>query len=177
MRKPLTAFLVLMLISISAVADQDMIAQLSSSDLASSGNVYTALEPLGQIRARLSATVQDRQILEVTCNLFKSIVPSEGLADLPRPDWSALSVTFSVRPADRQGLGPYISLKVPLGGPPGVAWEQTWAEFHFDSRGTVSRRITRQVRDPVPNATVHTSRDWKIGAGITAEAALAQPRK
>jgi hypothetical protein len=175
MRRHLTAFLVLTLTSMSAVADQDMIARLASSD-----NVYTALEPLGQIRVRFSAIAQDRQTLELDCNLFKATVPSEGLADLPRPDWSALSVTFSVRPAGqgRQALGPYISLQVPLSGPTGVAWEQTWAVFHFDSQGILTRTIRRSVPDPVLERTTHhTSRDWKIGAGITAEAALNQPRK
>lgn len=173
MRKHLPAFLVLMLTSMSAVADQDMIARLAGSD-----NVYTALEPLGQIRVRFSATAQDRQTLLLDCNLFTATVASEGLVDLPRPDWSALLVTFSVRPADGRSQGPYISLKVPLGGPPGVAWEQTWAEFHFDSQGKVSRRITRSVPDPVLSRTTHhISKDWKIGAGITAEAALNQPRQ
>jgi hypothetical protein len=174
MQKHLTGFLVMVLTSLSAVADQDMIAQLASSD-----NVYTALEPLGQIRVRFSGTAQDRQTLELDCNLFKATVPSEGLVDLPRPDWNALSVTFSVRAAGqgRQAQGPYISLRVPLSGPPGVAWEQTWAVFHFDSQGKVSRMITRFAPDPVLNSTTVISRDWKFGAGITAEAALSQPRK
>lgn len=174
MRKQLTAFLVLILTSISAIADQDMIARPSSSD-----NVYTALEPLGQIRVRFSPTAQDPQTFELDCNLFKATVPPEGLVDLPRPDWSALLVTFSVRPdGEGRSQGPYISLQVPLRGPPGAAWEQTTAVFHFDSQGKLSRQITRDVPDPVLSRTTnHISREWKIGAGITAEAALKQPRK
>jgi hypothetical protein len=69
-------------------------------------------------------------------------------------------------------------MKVPLGGPPGAAWEQTWAVFHFDSQGKLSRTITRSVPDPVLDRTTHhISSDWKIGAGITAEAALSRSRQ
>jgi hypothetical protein len=174
MHKILSAFSVLILTSITAVADQDIIAQR----VAGSDNVYSALEPLGQIRVRFGAAAQGRQTLELECDLFKATIPPEGLADLSRPDWSALSMTYSVRTTGRETQGPYISLKVPLNGPPGEKWEQTRAEFHFDSQGRISRQIVRLVPDPVlPRTTHHISREWKIGSGITAESALSQPRK
>jgi len=63
-------------------------------------------------------------------------------------------------------------VQVPLNGPVGKAWEQTWVTFHFDADGKLSRRIKRCIPNEATNSIRIVWKEWEIGSGVSAEALL-----
>src|SRR5688572_20008179 len=78
----------------------------STAPLASVEKVYEAPGPLGRIKSVYSASDRTSPILKIECNLFNGTVPSEGLTDLPRPDWSQFTVAYSLAGPSRGGGSP-----------------------------------------------------------------------
>lgn len=166
---------ILMLIPAGAVAHEDWMANLESFE-----KIYTAGDPIGRIRLTYSAWDADKPVLALECGLFKGTVPAAGLTDLPGPNWHSIVVAYSTSTTPmvvgERNPEPYVYVLVPLGGPRGEAWEQTWVTFHFDSRG-VTRKIKHYVPDPATNSIGGAWVDWPISSGITAQQALRQPRQ
>jgi hypothetical protein len=166
--------LALLLTSSSTAAHVDMIAPLLKVE-----KVYAAPKPLGKLRATYTRSEDGKeQGLLVECELFRRSVPANGLTDLPRPDWSAFYVAYSLT-SDRSGKvkRPYLYLVVPLHGPVGTSWEQTWATFHFDADGKLTRRIKRIIPTASPNSVHVLWEVWEIGSGVSAEAVLDAAQK
>jgi hypothetical protein len=160
--------------TLGVAAREDMGATLESFEKS-----YTASAPIGRIRLGYSARNPDKQTLALECRLFKGTVPTAGLADLPGPDWDALTVAYSTTTTpivEGVDLEPYVYVLVPLRGPRGEVWEQTWVIFHFDAHG-LKRKIKRFAHDAVHDWTEVTWNDWPIGSGMSAEQALRQPRR
>lgn len=166
---------ILMLTSLVAAAHEDMGAGLESFE-----KTYTASDPIGRIRITYSARNTDKPTLALECRLFKASVPAAGLTDLPGPGWDALGVFYSTTTTPMivggRKLEPYVYISVPLRGPRGTAWNQTWVTFHFDANG-LTRKIKHFAEDNASNSTYVSWADWPIGSGITAEQALRQPRQ
>ena len=143
--------------------------------LAKVEKVYAAPEPLGELRATYTAAGAGKeQALVVECGVFRGSVPARGLADLPRPDWGGLSVAYSLTSVEhgRWVRRPYVYVVVPLHGPAGRSWEQTWATFHFDADGRLVRRVKRFVPDEATNSIRVVWKEWAVGSGVPAEAVL-----
>lgn len=153
-----------------AAAHEDMIAPLEKVE-----KVYATPAPLGQLRVVYSAAKNATEAsLRVDCVLFRGSVPAEGLADLPRPDWDRFVAAYSLTSFEsgKWTQRPYVYVSVPLNGPAGKAWEQTWVTFHFDADGKLLRRIKRFVPDAATKSIQVLWRDWQVGSGVSAEAAL-----
>lgn len=151
-------------------AHQDMIGVLSKVE-----KVYSAPDPIGQLRVAYS-TSNEGEVADLTIDsqLFSATVPREGLEDLPRPDWSALYATYSFT-VDESGRStgiPYLTVRVPLHGPIGQAWSQTWVTFYWNADGELSRHLRMHKMSDVTNMTHVYWGDWAIGEGIDAETAL-----
>lgn len=166
---------ILLLLPSLAVAHSDLIAPLLKVE-----KVYAAPKPLGELRAVYARSDDGKeQALLVECGLFRRSIPANGLVDLPRPDWSSFHVSFSLtsfesgKTVDR----PYLNLVVPLHGPAGQSWEQTWATFHFDADGKLTRRLKRIIPLATPNSVDVLWKEWAIGSGLSAEALLEVPQK
>lgn len=160
-------FTLLALISLGAVADEDWQPPVVRVE-----KMYEHHDAVGRMKVVLTRD-GDREKLEVDCRLFSAVVPSQGLADLPRPDWGALGAFTGGSGEDR-----YVYVSVPLFGPPGEAWEQTWVTFHFDSRGKLTRKIKRFEPETTVNGVKFIRvlwKEWTIGAGIPVQAALGLP--
>ena len=109
--------------------------------------------------------------LKLQCDLFAAAVPANGLADLPRPDFNPMHVAWSLTsfgPERKWVDRPYLYVVIPLHGPAGQAWEQTWVTFHFDDKGAMTRKFKRFVRAGENSVSVFW-KDWPVGGGVSAE--------
>ena len=163
-------WLALVFVAPYAAAHEDQHAPLAKAD-----NVYATPKPLGQLRVVYTAAKDAGDAgLSVECDLFRAAVPAAGLADLPRPAWDRFTVAYSLtnyeggKWTDR----PYVYVMVPLYGPAGQAWEQTWVTYNFDADGKPVRRIKRFIPDPAGKFIRSVWKEWEIGSGVSAEALL-----
>lgn len=167
----IAATLIAFLLMVSRVgAHEDMIAPLVKVE-----KVYATPKPLGPLRIAYADSEGGKpQTLLVKCDLFGRSIPAEGLLDLPRPDWSLLSAAYSLTSFEsgKWVERPYLYLVVPLHGPAGESWEQTWATFHFDANGKLTRKIKRFVPMSSPNAIRVLWEDWGIGSNVSAKSVL-----
>jgi len=162
--------LAILLTTPRASAHVDMIAPLTKVE-----KVYAAPKPLGKLRATYTSEEDGKKpALVVECEAFRASVPEIGLEDLPRPDWSSFSVAYSLTSFEsgKWVERPYLYLKVTLHGPPGRSWEQTWATFHFDADGKLTRRIKRFIPNEATNSIRSIWKEWEIGSGVSAEILL-----
>ncbi len=160
----------LVLAASSASAHEDMIAPLAKVE-----KVYATPKPLGQLRVTYSGAERGKEPgLAVECELFRGSVPARGLSDVPRPDWERSLAAYSLTSYEsgKWTDRPYVYVQVPLSGPVGKAWEQTWVTFHFDADGKLSRRIKRFIRNEATNSIRVVWKEWEIGSGVSAEALL-----
>jgi hypothetical protein len=161
---------VLVLGAAFAWAHEDVIAPLAKVE-----KVYAAAKPLGRLRVTYSGAERDKEPgLTVECEMFRVSVPAQGLADLPRPDWESFVAAYSLTSyqAGKWIDRPYVYVQVPLNGPVGKAWEQTWVTFHLDADGKLTRRIKRFIPDQGTNSIRVVWKEWAIGSGVSAEAVL-----
>lgn len=109
--------------------------------------------------------------LAVECDLFRASVPARGLADLPRPDWECFFAAYSLTSYDSGKLTerPYVYVQVPLSGPAGKPWQQTWATFDFDADGKLIRRIKRFISSEATKGIRVVWKEWEIGSGVSAD--------
>ncbi len=152
----------------TASAHEDMIAPLAKVE-----KVYAAPKPLGPLRVTyVGANREKEPALTIECNLFHGSVPAKGLTDLPRPDWERFFTAYSLTSYEsgKWTDRPYVYVQVPLLGPVGKPWEQTWVTFHFDANGKLVRRVKRFA--PATNFIRVVWKEWKIGSGVSAEALL-----
>ena len=165
--------LLLMLESSFAAVNED-----ESGMLLSVAKVFAAPAPLGKLRGEFTTSQDGKKLaLLVECALFRRNVPANGLVDLPRPDWSSFHFAYSLTSyeSDKLVARPSLYLVVPLHGPIGKSWEQTWATFHFDAGGKLTRRIKQFI--PSASAIRVLWEPWEIGSGVSAEAALDAARR
>jgi hypothetical protein len=149
-----------------AAAHEDQIGPLVKVE-----KTYAAPTPLGPIRALyVAATKEAKASLLIKSDAFEVNVPAEGLSDLPRPDWDRFTVAYSLTSYanGRFVERPYVYLSVVLYGPPGQSWEQTWATFHVDADGKLTRKVKRFVDVEKSNSIRVIWRDWPIGGKATA---------
>jgi hypothetical protein len=149
-----------------AVAHEDQMASLAKAD-----KTYIASKPLGSIRVVYTvATAAAKASLSIKSDMFDVTVPEAGLADLPRPDWDHFDIAYSLTSiANGKWVErPYAYLLLRLYGPAGQNWEQTWAIFHVDADGKLTRQIKRFVPDPKSNSIRVIWKDWPIGGTATA---------
>lgn len=132
--------------------------------------VYSAPDPIGLLSIAYNApSSSGAASLAINCDLFSVSIPNEGIDDLPRPDWEAVSVNYSFESDSSGNLTdiPYLSIRVNLNGPiRQPTWERTWAIFHLDSTGKVTRYIRRHLPKDKFNMTRAISEEWKIGQGV-----------
>ena len=163
-------FLAFMLAAASAFAWEDMIAPLAKVE-----KEYAAPKPLGRLRVTYSGPEGGNEPgLAVECDLFRVSVPARGLADLPRPDWECFFAAYSLTSYDSGKLTerPYVYVQVPLSGPAGKPWQQTWATFDFDADGKLIRRIKRFISNEATNTIRVVWKEWEIGSGVSSDALL-----
>ena len=169
------AILLVLLLAMSiAAAHEDVIGALVKVE-----KVYAAPSPLATLRAAYTASEHAKeQTLLVECGLFRRNVPAEGLADLPRPDWSSFYVAYSLTSFEggKWVERPYFYLVVPLHGPVGKSWDQTWATFHFEADGKLTRRLKRLIPLASLDSVDTLWTEWAIGSGVSAEAVLEAAR-
>lgn len=165
-------FSTLLFLSSSYVnAVSDRFAPLSKIE-----KVYSAPEPIGQLTITYNASSsREAASLAIDCELFSVSIPSEGIDDLPRPDWDTISVAYSFETDNSGNLTdtPYLSISLNLHGPIRQAtWEQTWARFHINSTGKVTRYIKRRLPRNSFNMTRVIHEKWEIGQDVNVEAIL-----
>ncbi|HLL89046.1 MAG TPA: hypothetical protein VK324_07060 [Tepidisphaeraceae bacterium] len=165
---------VLLVAAFSFVADRTYAHSDQIAPLAKVEKVYAAPEPIGRLSAVYTAHEGDaKESLVIECGLFKARVGAEGLTDLPRPDWGSFSVAYSLTSFEGKWVErPYLYVTVLLHGPPGQAWQQTWATFHFDADGKLTRRVKRFVPDEASKSIRVIWEDWPVGSWSSAEAIL-----
>jgi hypothetical protein len=164
MRHHFSIVVALVSLATTALAHEDSIAPLSRVE-----KDYNAPPPIGTIRVAYRAAAGDRPAsLGVACDAMRCDVPAAGLVDLPRPDFGGLVAAYSTTSFEngRWTDRPYVYVSVPLHGPPGGSWTQTWATFHVDADGRLTRRIKRFV--PGANAVDVIWKEWPIGGGTSA---------
>lgn len=165
-------FSALLFLSSSYVnAVSDMFAPLSKIE-----KVYSAPEPIGQLTITYNAgSSSEAASLAIDCDLFSVSIPNEGIDDLPRPVWDTVSVAYSFESDSSGNLTdtPYLSISLTLHGPIRQAtWEHTWATFHLDSTGEITRYIKRRLPRNSLNFTRVIHEEWKIGQGVNVETIL-----
>ena len=137
--------------------------------------IYEAPDPIGDIELIYDAR-EENPTLRVDCDLFDTAVPQKALADLPRPNWNQLEVRYSLTSYDAEQQRivnqPYLYIQVPLFGPPGESWQQTWVTFHFDHNGIFEKRALRRTVELEENASRHYWPDWPVEGEKTANQVL-----
>ncbi|MDQ2076830.1 hypothetical protein [Marinimicrobium sp. ABcell2] len=150
----------------SASAHEEIVAPLSKLE-----TVYSAPAPLDDIRVTYIIDSRSHATLTVESRLFSTRVSATGLADLPRPDWGSMQVYYSLmsRKEERWEDKPYVSVRVPLHGPTGQAWELTWATFIIDADSSAKRYLYYFIPDESTNSARSRRKEWPIGSGVSAE--------
>ncbi len=173
--RALVALVAILLLEPRAGAHED-----DSAPLVKVEKVYAAPKPIGYLRVVYTCSeVGKPQILLVECDLFRRTVPVDGLTDLPRPDWDRFGAAYSATSFEdgKWTDRPYLYLIVPLNGPRGENWEQTWATFHFNAEGKLTRKIKRFIPLPSPpDAVDMVWEDWEIGSGQSAQSVIEATR-
>ena len=154
-------------------AHTDQIAAIAKVE-----KVFLTPDPIGLLTATYTGPqASDSQGLAIKCDLFDVNVPAVGIADLPRPDWNNFSVAYSLTSFNKSAgwvNEPYLYLSVVLHGPAGKSWQQTWATFHLDAAGSLTRRIKRFVTHSSPDYIQVIWEDWPIGSEQSAESIMEQ---
>lgn len=168
---PLAVFVLVigLFLTVPAAAHQDRIPPAKYLHA-----VYEAPDPIGDITLVYDGR-QENATLRLACDLFESAVPHEALADLPRPNWNEIEVRFSLTSYDeRRQLveRPYLYIQVPLFGPSGESWQQTWVTLHFDHNGKFEKRALRRIVELDENMSRHFWPDWPVEGDKTAQQVL-----
>jgi len=173
--RALAALTAIFLLGPRAEGHEDMIAPLVKVE-----KVYAAPKPIGHLRVVYTCSeVGKPRILLLECDLFRRTAPVDGLTDPPRPDWDRFGAASSATSfEDGKWIDrPYLYLIVPLNGPRGENWDQTWATFHFNAEGKLTRKIKRFIPLPPPQDTVDMVwEDWEIGSGQSAQSVIEATR-
>lgn len=135
--------------------------------------VFAAKKPLGNIHVVYAETEEpDKEpVLRLSCDLFKASVAAAELKGLPRSDWGAINVYFSMTSFDVATKKfiekPYLNIMVPVLDPEVTNSLGTWVHYLFDAEGKFTGRMIKQF---VPykdiNATKVIWEEWPVGTDV-----------
>ena len=128
--------------------------------------VYETRKPFGRMTVTyVAADGEKKATLKIACDLFKGEAKAGELEGLPRADWGQMNMFYSEGGKRGDWVGkPYAYVVVPLHGP-GITlegvWKDTWVTYHFDDKGTCTRKIKRHIS--TPNSIYPIWVDWPAG--------------